>query len=234
MKNKSFGDINDYKKYGILRILSDSGKIRTGVCWMLTEDNNENDGKFTSYLEKPTKWRKYDPLLFDALHYSLNTVNTRNVEAAEELKLIDNTYYFTKVLQHKNPEREEYFNDFDTNAANCDLIFFDPDNGIEVNSCPSGRKNSPKYLYWEEIIKCYEAGHSLLIYQHFPRIERKLFISQISENIKAKLDVDTVINFQTSNVLFIFIPQTNMKEYYLENSRKVEHTWKDEIKLSTV
>jgi len=25
-----------------------------------------------------------------------------------------------------------------------------------------------------------------------------------------------------------------VKEYYLENSKKVEHTWKDEIKLSTV
>jgi hypothetical protein len=39
MKNQYFGDINDYRKYGLLRILSDEGSMRTGVCWMLTRDD---------------------------------------------------------------------------------------------------------------------------------------------------------------------------------------------------
>jgi len=36
MKNQYFGDINDYRKYGLLRLLTDGGDIRTAVCWMLT------------------------------------------------------------------------------------------------------------------------------------------------------------------------------------------------------
>ena len=97
MKNKYFGDINDYKKYGILRILSDNGRIRTGICWMLTEDNDGNDGRFTTYLEQPAKWRKYDPRLFDSLQYSLKTLNRRSVSAAEELELIDDAYYLIEA-----------------------------------------------------------------------------------------------------------------------------------------
>ena len=39
MKNQYFGDINDYRKYGLLRILSTYGPIKTAVCWMLTPDD---------------------------------------------------------------------------------------------------------------------------------------------------------------------------------------------------
>jgi len=38
MKNQYFGDINDYRKYGLLRGLSNKGEISTLVCWMLTEN----------------------------------------------------------------------------------------------------------------------------------------------------------------------------------------------------
>ena len=39
MKNQYFGDINDYRKYGLLRILTNGGEIKTAVCWMLTTDD---------------------------------------------------------------------------------------------------------------------------------------------------------------------------------------------------
>ena len=35
MKNQYFGDINDYRKYGLLRILTNGGEVDTAVCWML-------------------------------------------------------------------------------------------------------------------------------------------------------------------------------------------------------
>jgi len=54
MKNQFVGDINDYYKYGLLRILSCLGKKEIGVCWMLTPDRTE-------YLEDPRKWRDFDP-----------------------------------------------------------------------------------------------------------------------------------------------------------------------------
>lgn len=39
MKNQYFGDINDYRKYGLIRLLTGAGKLKTTVCWMLTPDD---------------------------------------------------------------------------------------------------------------------------------------------------------------------------------------------------
>lgn len=60
MKNQFVGDINDYYKYGLLRIFSDVGKKKIGICWMLTPERTE-------YLHDPGKWRDFDPVLFGEL-----------------------------------------------------------------------------------------------------------------------------------------------------------------------
>jgi hypothetical protein len=38
MKNQYFGDINDYRKYGLLRALQSTGDGSLLVTWMLTPD----------------------------------------------------------------------------------------------------------------------------------------------------------------------------------------------------
>jgi hypothetical protein len=60
MKNQYFGDVNDYRKYGLIRLLTGRGEISTAVCWMLTPDDDRTDGKFTDYLGSPEKWRRSD------------------------------------------------------------------------------------------------------------------------------------------------------------------------------
>ncbi len=50
MKNQYFGAINDYRKYGLLRILSGAGEVSTGVCWMLTPSDGLTHGQDTDYL----------------------------------------------------------------------------------------------------------------------------------------------------------------------------------------
>jgi len=39
VKNQYFGDINDYRNYGLLRILISGGGIKTIVCWVLRPDD---------------------------------------------------------------------------------------------------------------------------------------------------------------------------------------------------
>jgi hypothetical protein len=60
VKNQYFGDVNDYRKYGLLRTLSGNGQYRIGVCWMLTADDGRTDGRFTGYLAVQQRWRQYD------------------------------------------------------------------------------------------------------------------------------------------------------------------------------
>lgn len=67
MKHQYFGDINDYRKYGLLRLLSDRGTITTGVCWMLTANDGGNDGNQRDYLVDRQQFRHFDPRLFDFL-----------------------------------------------------------------------------------------------------------------------------------------------------------------------
>ena len=61
MKNQYVGDINDYRKYGLLRSLQTVSDMRLLVSWMLTKDDGSSDGKFIDYLKNPKKWEKYDP-----------------------------------------------------------------------------------------------------------------------------------------------------------------------------
>jgi hypothetical protein len=230
MKNQYFGDINDYKKYGILRALSEGGKIKIGVCWMLTDDDDKNEGQFTNYIHQPDKWRNYDRLLFDSLNYSLTELKIREVALAEQLNLLENSYYHQNLLDDSSLKRELYFQEFKDNISDCDLLFFDPDNGIEVKAKPFGRKDSSKYIYWREILQYYRGGYSLLIYQHFPRIKREIFIENLSKELKEKIKVDNIVFYETSNVLFILLPQKRKKDYFIAVSKKIQSEWYPEIK----
>ena len=61
MKNQYFGDVNDYRKYGLLRILSASGQAGVGVCWMLTPSDGRTDGQLLTYLDQPARYRNFAP-----------------------------------------------------------------------------------------------------------------------------------------------------------------------------
>jgi hypothetical protein len=50
MKDQYFGDVNDYRKYGLLRALSSVTRLPIGVCWLLTGPDSRSDGEFRRYL----------------------------------------------------------------------------------------------------------------------------------------------------------------------------------------
>ena len=76
LKNQYFADINDYRKYGLLRQLEKSG-FRIGICWMLTGLDGGSDGRLTSYVRDTEKWREFDPKLFDELSCCINQPQLR-------------------------------------------------------------------------------------------------------------------------------------------------------------
>ena len=84
MKNQYFGDVNDYRKYGLIRAISSITGMNTLVAWMLTPDDGGTDGKFTDYLEKPSQWRKYDQDLFHWLQVNVFPSGERYVSLVEQ------------------------------------------------------------------------------------------------------------------------------------------------------
>src|SRR5689334_8092434 len=128
MKHQYFGDVNDYRKYGLLRSIQKEAGLRLGVCWMLTPNDRRSDGKFISYLIEPGKWRNYDPGLFDSLSHAVTT--ERHLRHVREMSLLPGAILFERVVPEERGLRAEYFQDLLTSLNDCDLVFFDPDNGI--------------------------------------------------------------------------------------------------------
>ena len=138
MKNQYFGDVNDFRKYGLLRILMDNGKLNTGICWMLTPDDSRSDGKFTKYLDHPEKWRKYDPDLFDFLEGCIKVDQIRDVNRLRNSSILPSSKFYSEILFDAIDKQDLYFGEMLRRFKNMDLIFFDPDNGMEIKSKKRG------------------------------------------------------------------------------------------------
>jgi hypothetical protein len=231
MKNQYYGDISDYKKYSLIRLLTGGGEIRTAICWELTEDDALRDGGRVNYLRQPLEWRKYDPVVFDWLREDVLIKGERKVENVEKSKIFSNCIFFDQLLKDSDLDRKRFFQEFSVFSQGADLIFFDPDNGIEVKSVPRGKNNSSKYIYWHELRQFYQSGKSLLIYQHFPRRNRKHYVDDIVSKVFKMIGPSAVFEYLTSNVLFLLVPQENQEAYYRGKNRLVVRNWKDLIKV---
>jgi hypothetical protein len=231
MKNQYFGDVNDYKKYGLLRILTGHGELSTAVCWMLTPDDSRSDGRFTGYLSQPTKWRSYDPLLYDHLRNAVVIQKRRDVQYAADVKLVPGARYDDRLLPDDAEGREAYWRSFSHVAEGCTLVFFDPDNGLEVKSKPYGRKDSSKYLYWHELSQTLDRGYSALIYQHFRREKRDRFIARMAQEMHRRTQQRVVYSFRTNRVVFFLLPLDDHLPSFERYVAHVEHIWARQIEV---
>ena len=225
MKNQYFGDIYDYIKYGLLRQLSCCGKVSTAVCWMLTEDDDRRDGHRVNYLHKPEVWRSFDPPVFDCLRDAVLDRKERNIRALERSGLLTDTIFYSSLLADGSDERRTYFDEFLAFSKGRDLVFFDPDNGLEIKSVKYGRKGASRYLFMREVSQSILAGHSLLAYQHMPPKPREPFISDLASSLIRETGSESVYVFHTQRVAFFLVPQRDQLNQFAEIASRVQITW---------
>lgn len=230
MKNQYFGDINDFWKFGLLRVLADG--LTLGVCWMLTADDGRMDGTLTSYLtEEPSRLREFDPALFDTLRRLVGE-GQRDVRLVETHGIVPAALHYTAVLGDQRLARLRYVEGFRPEAHGCTLVFFDPDNGMEVPSTPKGRKDSSKYLYWDEFARFYARGHSLLVYQHFRRVKKDDFIRSMAAEMIARTQAREIVVFHTAQVAFFLAPQAAHLRTVRALSARVASRWGETLHVS--
>jgi hypothetical protein len=205
MKDQYVGDVNDYLKYALLRRLAERD-FSVAVVWMLTTPDARRDGRRLSYLAQPEKYRQLDPPLFDSLR-ELVRRERRDVRAVAREEIIPNTTYVSDVLSDSLLARHSYFHHTWEIAGERDLIFFDPDNGFSVGSVPKGRRNSSKYLYWDELGEAFSRNYSVVVYQHFPRRRRSDYISEIADRVREVTGSRHILGVSTSHVAFFIVPQ---------------------------
>ncbi|MFK0692470.1 hypothetical protein ACFX5Q_30460 [Mesorhizobium sp. IMUNJ 23033] len=201
MKHQYVGDISDYRKYALLRALSWGGANRIGVCWMLTPSDGSADGGKLAYLRQPERYRQFDPQLFDILAHAADEPDRRRLQSIEESGAIAGAAYFNELLPDHTPGRAAFMDRCFSAFERADVVFFDPDNGLET-SLPKGRKNSSKYLYLDEVARFYGSGKSMLVYQHFPRVERRAFLASCIERLRSVAPEALIWTFTTAHVAF--------------------------------
>ena len=229
MKNQYFGDVNDYRKYSLLHSLASSG-LSIAVCWMLTPDaSNAKDGRLLGYLDNPNIHRQYGPDLYDKLQACRcdwkSGRASRGVCLAERHNLIPEASYYPRTLTDSAHERAQYFEDFWPQAQSREVIFFDPDNGIEVKSKAYGSKNSSKYLYWCEIYEAWSRGHSLVVYQHFPHEKRSPFIERRVHELMDRTGARQVYSWRTPSVCFFMLVQQRHRTQVRQAVSAVVQRW---------
>ena len=228
MKNQYFGDINDYRKYGLLRTLRDETGLRLGVWWMLTPDDGREDGRFVAYLSDPHRWRSFDPPLFDLLAAAVPA--ERRVSVIAESGLLGDALFVDAVVPDNLSARTSSFALVHEHLRAAELLFVDPDNGLEIPSCPPGRKDSSKYVRLRELAAIYTRGQSIVVYQHLRREERRAFISRTSAALRAATGALEVFCFRTSHVAFFLVAHATHALLLKAATRHVREVWGDQIR----
>lgn len=231
MKNQYFGDINDYRKYGLLLAIVTESRLRPLVVWMLTPSDASSDGRFTKYLEDREHWAGYDGELYDSLREWLASPGGRHVRSIEASEILPEATFMSALLNDPTADRAVYMREALSLAQACDLVFFDPDNGIEIESVQKGQGNSSKYVYWDEIETFYSQQHSLLIYQHFPRVKRDEFVRQLAERLSRTCPDAAVTSFQTAHVVFFLVEHPRHQQALDGVAGDVQTRWKQEFRI---
>ena len=229
MKHQYFGDINDYRKYGILRALEAGSGLPLAMCWMLTPNDDSTAGGKTGYLFEPERWRGYDREVYDILRGSL-LQNRRTIEVAAH-SFLSSAVSHEDYLSRDARERARYFADLLEKVEEPSLVFFDPDNGLEVGSKPIGTVGAERYLYHDELAGVYQAGHSCLVYQHFPRERRDRYTAERAREVGTRLGAPWVATLATPHVLFILAPRRAHAEALTDGLRRVRERWSDQVAI---
>ena len=192
MQNRYAGDVGDFGKLGLLRILAQSG-LKVGINWYLTEDeDHNNDGKHISYLNlKNTIYDACDPELRGKLGYMVFG-NQRSVQNIEEMRLIPECIYFNCAVPTNFKDRAAWHKQGLLQLSNQDIVFLDPDNGLIVKSVLQSNPKSVKYVLHSEIEDYYNAGHSVIFYNHRNREPEEKYLARFLD-LKASIQLEGAI-----------------------------------------
>jgi hypothetical protein len=172
MQNRYTGDIGDYMKFGILRALSPGHCL--GVAWWLYPDeSHDQDARHIGYLQQPDLWWHFDPPLFDALEQIVKS-GQRNVRALETANILSGAIFSSETIPvggtiaDRPHLRCQWFETVLRTLEGTDLVFVDPDNGLEPVGYSHDASRSGKSILLDEIWGLAKPGRCLIVRHHEP------------------------------------------------------------------
>lgn len=209
MQNRYCADVGDFGKYGLLRWLCWKTGLRLGVNWYLVPDESGNaDGTHTGYLahteENRFRFQGCDPCLWEALGTIIKE-DDRSVERVRTDSILSGKpSFYEDVLEWpsdmkatspkgrsaREEHRRAWVKRGHEKLRDCELVFLDPDNGLETKTKRYNAKG-PKYVFFDEILPYYQRGASIIIYQHMNHSMRA--VVQVRDRVR---DIKRRLNAQ--------------------------------------
>jgi hypothetical protein len=229
VKDQYAGDENDYVKFGLLRALCGS-RLSTFIAWLRTPNDGRTDGRRLGYLETGAGWRDHDPPLFDALQQVASKAG-RSVKLLETHLPLARASFYSDLVPGQPEARRRWSRALLERARDRDLLFFDPDNGLEVASVPSGSRNFTKYVGWDEVEAAFAQGHSVLIYQHFRREDRTKLAARLLRQLSERTESPLTVGFRTAHVLFLLAAAPAHRSVLERRLERIEPQWASRIAI---
>ncbi len=136
--------------------------------------------------------------------------------------------FYSPILKDEKQEQGRYYKNLEGRVRGCNLIFFDPDNGLQVK-LKLGRKKSSKYLYWQFLKRFYKRGRSVLIYQHDPFEKRTVFLKRTRAAIAKNMKVKNVFALRTPKMVFFLVPDRSKARRYKQCCEQIKQVWAGQI-----
>lgn len=228
MKDQYAGDIGDFLKYGLLRALcGGEPALRLGIVWYLYPDPERGgDGGHIGYLQpghlQAAALQSCDPALYRALQDVVH--GERTVEAIERASLFGpGTGYFSDPLSFRDIpllQRATHRSGWADRARDAvmesELVFVDPDNGMQNPGTRLRGVKAPKYALFEELRQFHDAARSLVIYQHRVRtaLDDQIAVRRrdLSKQLGAKEGWVLYTSLGTGRFFFV-LPSPGHREY---------------------
>jgi hypothetical protein len=211
MQDRYVGDIGDYAKYGLLRSLAGltlgEGDLSLGVQWHLAcpqklgeLERSQIDGMHLGYLDRPDRYRNPDPDLHDQLK-AIRDSGARSLAAVGEAGFLGpRARFFAELLdfsdlpanspsgrQARADRRAAWHAAAIKAIGGSDIVFADPDNGLENGGTNLIGKAGPKFAALNELADFSASGSALVLYQHHPRETLAAYVARRHQALAARL-----------------------------------------------
>ncbi len=216
MKNQYVGDIGDFGKVLLLKHLAGLG-FKVGVNWVLTENDDRQDGKHRDYPWFGIRHRANNPLyplrlrpddrrdclscctdekiLQEIAHCAIKPRDERKIQHLERvlIQALPDKPAFYRAIYRDGDDREAENKSALCELKDANLVYFDPDNGIKCQM--QQLVKSPKHIYIDELFAYWENCKSLLVYHHWSRPAggNLPIIQGIQSNLENQLQGSTVL-----------------------------------------